>query len=80
MADLSDPTLGVDQLREEIERLQTELDDTTQEKVQAAQYGLAVLEEKQNLQQQYDELESLYETTRIELDCAKEVSCLRRII
>jgi len=32
-----------------------------------------VLEEKQQLQQQCEELESLYDATRHELDCAKEV-------
>lgn len=61
-------------LRQEIERLNAELAETTQEKVQAAEYGLAVLEEKQNVQQRYEELEALYESVKTELDCAKEVS------
>ena len=64
----------VEELKEEIQRLQSELEQTTQEKVQAAEYGLAVLEEKQNLQAQYDELEGLYEKTLSEFECAKEVS------
>ena len=64
----------MEELRSEVTRLQNELAETTQERVQAAEYGLAVLEEKQNLQQQYEELESIYETTKHELECAKEVS------
>ncbi|KAK3103668.1 hypothetical protein FSP39_020898 [Pinctada imbricata] len=72
---MSDPTSGtqsVDDLRREIERLQTELAETSQEKVQAAEYGLAVLEEKQQLQQQIDELEVQLDTVKQELECAKE--------
>jgi len=60
-------------LYEEIMRLQNELEETSRQKVQAAEYGLAVLEEKQQLQQQCEELESLYDATKHELDCAKEV-------
>jgi len=60
-------------LCEEIERLQNELEETSRQKIQAAEYGLAVLEEKQQLQQQCEELESLYDATKHELDCAKEV-------
>jgi len=60
----------------EIERLQSELDETSRQKIQAAEYGLAVLEEKTQLQQQCEELEALYDTTRLELDCAKQVRLL----
>lgn len=59
-------------MRAEIERLSRELTETTNEKIQAAEYGLAVLEEKQQLKQQYDELEIEYETIRQELDQLKE--------
>ncbi|XP_064632976.1 protein bicaudal D-like isoform X2 [Lineus longissimus] len=62
----------VEELRGEITRLQVELNETAQQKVQAAEYGLAVLEEKQQLQQQLEDLEVQYESTRQELDCAKE--------
>jgi len=62
-----------EELCEEIQRLQNELDETSRQKIQAAEYGLAVLEEKQQLQQQCEELEALYDTTKHELDCAKEV-------
>ncbi|KAJ8394790.1 hypothetical protein AAFF_G00041450 [Aldrovandia affinis] len=58
--------------RSEIERLSRELSETTHEKIQAAEYGLAVLEEKQQLKQQYDDLEIEYETVRQELDQLKE--------
>ena len=56
-------------------QLREELEQTSREKVQAAEYGLAVLEEKQVLQQMYDDLEVMYETTRQELDLARGVSC-----
>ena len=71
---MSDPQVSIEELRQEIERLQNELAETTQEKVQAAEYGLAVLEEKQQLQQQVEDLEGLYESTKHELDCARDVS------
>ncbi|XP_077403871.1 protein bicaudal D homolog 2 [Vanacampus margaritifer] len=59
-------------MRAEIQRLSRELGETTNEKIQAAEYGLAVLEEKQQLKQQYDELEIEYEGVRQELDLLKE--------
>uniref|UniRef100_A0A096ME17 BICD cargo adaptor 2 n=1 Tax=Poecilia formosa TaxID=48698 RepID=A0A096ME17_POEFO len=59
-------------LRAEVERLSRELSETTSEKIQAAEYGLAVLEEKQQLKQQYDDLEVEYEAVRQELDQLKE--------
>ncbi|XP_050972796.1 LOW QUALITY PROTEIN: protein bicaudal D homolog 2 [Labeo rohita] len=61
-----------DWTRAEVERLSRELSETTQEKIQAAEYGLAVLEEKQQLKQQYDELEAEYETVRQELEQLRE--------
>lgn len=60
-------------MRAEIERLSRELIETTNEKIQAAEYGLVVLEEKQQLKQQYDDLEIDYEAARRELDLLKEV-------
>ncbi|CAL1606823.1 unnamed protein product [Knipowitschia caucasica] len=59
-------------MRTEMERLSRELTETTNEKIQAAEYGLAVLEEKQQLKQQYEELETEYESIRHELDQLKE--------
>ncbi|XP_048738529.1 protein bicaudal D-like isoform X2 [Ostrea edulis] len=72
MSETNTSDLTPDELRKEIERLQAELQETTQEKVQAAEYGLAVLEEKERLRQQIDEVEAQYETVKHELDCAKE--------
>ncbi|XP_057701694.1 protein bicaudal D homolog 2 [Corythoichthys intestinalis] len=63
---------GPQWLRVEVERLTRELRETTQEKIQAAEYGLAVLEEKQQLKQRFDELETEYEAVRQELDQLKE--------
>ncbi|XP_038628039.1 protein bicaudal D homolog 2 isoform X1 [Tachyglossus aculeatus] len=59
-------------LRSEVKRLFHELSETTREKIQAAEYGLAVLEEKQQLKQQYEELELEYETIRGEMEQLKE--------
>ena len=73
MSDTGIQHLSPDELRKEIERLQTELSETANEKLQAAEYGLAILEEKQQLQQQVEDLEGLIETNKVELDCAKEV-------
>lgn len=64
---------GPQWLRAEVERLTRELRETTQEKIQAAEYGLAVLEEKQLIKQRFDELETEYEAVRHELDQLKEV-------
>ena len=75
---MSDST--TEELCEEIQRLKNELDETTKQKIQAAEYGLAVLEEKQQLQLQCEELEELYDTTKHELDCAKKVRTFRSIL
>lgn len=64
---------GPEWLRTEIKRLFQELGETTREKIQAAEYGLVVLEEKQQLKQQYEELEQEYETIRTEMEQLKEV-------
>ncbi|XP_059185258.1 protein bicaudal D homolog 2-like isoform X1 [Centropristis striata] len=63
---------GPQWLQVEVERLTRELRETSHEKIQAAEYGLAVLEEKQQLKQRFDELETEYETVRHELDQLKE--------
>ncbi|KAJ8684259.1 hypothetical protein QAD02_020051 [Eretmocerus hayati] len=59
-------------LRSEIERLSRELDLASTEKIQSAQYGLALLEDKSTLQQRCNELEGLYENTKHELDITQE--------
>lgn len=68
---------GPQWLRVEVERLTRELRETTAEKIQAAEYGLAVLDEKQQLKQRFDELETEHETVRQELDQLKEVNPVR---
>ena len=63
----------IEQLRSEIERLTRELDQASSEKIQSAQYGLVLLEEKSHLQQKCDEFESLYDTVKLELDITQKV-------
>ena len=75
MSDSDEYPETIDELRVEIERLKDELNLASQEKIQAAEYGLVVLEEKQALKQQFEELEVLYETSKTELQLAKEVTC-----
>jgi len=58
----------MDELRLEVERLQRELDQTSSEKIQSAQYGLVLLEEKEQLEIRCEELETLYETTKNDLE------------
>ena len=67
---------SVEYFKKEIERLNKELQQASSDKIKAAEYGLAVLEEKQNLQIHYDELESVFESTKQELDNCKEVRFL----
>ena len=61
-------------LREELEQLNSDLTEANEQRAQAAEYGLVLLEEKQMLQSQHEELSGLYETTKRELDNAVNVS------
>lgn len=70
----------IDYLKSEVERLSNELQQACLEKVQAAEYGLAVLEEKQRLQEQYDELETSLEANKQELECLREVNIWQFIL
>ncbi|KAK4289392.1 hypothetical protein Pmani_037636 [Petrolisthes manimaculis] len=63
---------SLDNLKQELERLNVELEQTSSEKTQAAQYGLVLLEEKEGLQGRCEELETLYENTKVELESTKE--------
>lgn len=65
---------GASRASEEVRRLSRELAETTQEKIQAAEYGLAVLEEKQQLKLRYDELDAECESVRQELELLREVT------
>ena len=60
--------ISEEDLRLEVERLQRELDQTSSEKIQSAQYGLVLLEEKEQLEIRCEELETLYETTKNDLE------------
>ncbi|XP_011253319.1 protein bicaudal D isoform X3 [Camponotus floridanus] len=62
----------LEELRTEIERLSRELDLASTEKIQSAQYGLALLEEKSALQQRCNDFEALYENTKHELEITQE--------
>ncbi|GAB0093880.1 protein bicaudal D [Sergentomyia squamirostris] len=62
----------VENLRAELERLGRDLEIASSEKIQSAQYGLVLLEEKAHLQQRCDELENLYENTKHDLDITLE--------
>lgn len=64
----------IDSMRSEIDRLNRELDQASSEKIQSAQYGLVLLEEKSHLQSKCEELESIYENTKHELEITQEVS------
>ena len=61
-----------EELRQEIERLTRELDQTSSEKIQSAQYGLVLLEEKEQLELRCAELEAVYENMRHELQVSQE--------
>ncbi|XP_055963754.1 protein bicaudal D homolog 1 isoform X2 [Sorex fumeus] len=63
---------SAEQYQAEIARLSRELSETTHEKIQAAEYGLVVLEEKLALKQRYDELEADCDALRSELAQLRE--------
>jgi len=56
----------------EISRLTQLLDQTNNEKVQAAQYGISLLEENEKLKGRLAEVEELYELARGELEVTKD--------
>lgn len=69
----------MEDLHAEISRLQQELDKSSNDKTLAAEYGLAVLQEKQILQQEFDELQSQHNETKQDLITTKNVNNLRCI-
>lgn len=56
----------------EIDRLSRELIAAQQERSQSASYGLELLNEKENLQQQYENLQATHEQAKIELQELRE--------
>ena len=63
----------IEELRLEAERLSRQLDQAASERAQSAQYGLSLLEEKLSLEQKCEELETLYDHAKHELDITQEV-------
>ncbi|KAM9505447.1 protein bicaudal D homolog 2-like isoform 1-T4 [Salvelinus alpinus] len=75
--------LGGGDLRVEVVRLNLELQEANDEKVQAARYGLVVLEESAELKKKHTQLEEEHETLKQELQQLKEalsdsVTCHKR--
>jgi len=62
----------LDRLRQENIRLTQELDQTSSEKIQSAQYGLVLLEEKEVMEARCQELETHFENTKHELNVTQE--------
>lgn len=65
-------TEEVESMRLEIIRLTQELDQTSSDKIQSAQYGLVLLEEKEGLEARCQELEGHFENTKHELTVTQE--------
>lgn len=63
-------------LQEENEQLKREIIEANEDRAKAAEYGIVLLEEKQALAGQIEELNSLYDTTRRELETAVEVGAI----
>lgn len=61
-------------LRVEVMRLNLELQEANEEKLQAARYGLVVLEESAEQKKKHSQLEEEHETLKHELQQLKEVS------
>lgn len=57
----------------EVVRLTLELQEATEEKLQAARYGLVVLEESAALKTKHRQLEEEHETLKVELQQLREV-------
>ncbi|XP_051951106.1 protein bicaudal D homolog 2-like [Xyrauchen texanus] len=63
---------GGEGLQAEVERLTAELQETNEEKLQAARYGLAVLEESAALKTKHCQLEEEHEALKLELQQLRE--------
>ncbi|XP_028308985.1 protein bicaudal D homolog 2 isoform X2 [Gouania willdenowi] len=64
--------MGGRDLKAELMRLNLELQEATEEKLQAARYGLVVLEESAALKRKHTQLEEEHEALRVELQQLKE--------
>lgn len=68
-----EPEMESQDLNAEVIRLTLELHEATEEKLQAARYGLVVLEENEALKSKQRQLEEEYEGLKAELQQLKEV-------
>ena len=57
----------------EMTKLREDLDRACEERKQAAEYGLEVLSQKDQLQQHFHDLETQYEHLKHDFDCVKQV-------
>ncbi|XP_041655043.1 protein bicaudal D homolog 2 isoform X2 [Cheilinus undulatus] len=64
--------MGSGDMRAEVARLTLELQEATEEKLQAARYGLVVLEESAALKMKHRQLEEEHEALKVELQQLKE--------
>ncbi|XP_061840308.1 protein bicaudal D homolog 2 [Nerophis lumbriciformis] len=71
-AEHGDAEMDGGDLRAEVVRLTLELQEATEEKLQAARYGLVVLEESSTLKVKHRQLEEEHETLKVELQELKE--------
>lgn len=65
--------MGSRDLNAEVVRLTLELQEATEEKLQAARYGLVVLEESSALKKKHRQLEEEHEVLKVELQQLREV-------
>lgn len=65
--------MGSGDMKAEVVRLTLELQEATEEKLQAARYGLVVLEESAALKMKHRQLEEEHETLKAELQQLREV-------
>ena len=66
-------TASSDELALEIQRLNRELCEATDDRIKAAQYGLILLQEKERVQEENERIESLYETAKRNAEAKEEV-------
>lgn len=65
--------MGSSDMKAEVMRLTLELQEATEEKLQAARYGLVVLEESAALKMKHTQLEEEHESLKLELQQLREV-------
>ncbi|VDK78881.1 unnamed protein product [Gongylonema pulchrum] len=61
-----------DELKAEVSRLTNALEEASADKIKAAQYGLQVLDEKQQLEVKFSLLQAQYDTAKAEAEATKK--------